>query len=136
MAEPKGGSPPIQPHPLVEALVSDPAKPPERTIKLFGLPGKSSTAGQTRLWLDSELTSYVDIQNDDILYSRTLPDDQGTIVWVRANAELGYGSVTSHQAQADFLSGSIATTHLGGAAAGALPGGPPLPPTIGGCPSL
>src|SRR5205823_3815513 len=90
------------------------------------------TAKSTRLWLDLDLSSYVDVPDDAIRYSRTLPDDAGTIVWVVADAALQYGSVTSHQTQADFLGGGITTGYLGGAGP-AAPG--PLPPTLPpGCP--
>jgi hypothetical protein len=137
------GAPKVGLHPLVQALNPDPAKPPQRAVKLFGLPGASPTAGETRLWLDSELTSYVDIPDDAILYSKELPDDAGTVVWAAVDAKLTYGSVTSHATQADFLSGAITSAHLAGAAAG--PGGaagpvptPPvtLPSACGVCPSL
>jgi hypothetical protein len=128
----RSGSSKIEAHPLVEALVPDPSQPPERTTKLFGYPGKSPEAKATRLWLDLDLSSYVDVPDDAIRYHRTLPDDAGTILWVVADASLQYGSVTSHQTQADFLSGGITTAYLGGAG----PAGPgPLPPTLPpGCP--
>ncbi len=128
-------------HPLVKALNPDPTKPPTRALKLIGLPGESPSADTTRLWLDADLTSYVDIPNEAILYSSELPDDAGTILWVAADATLTHGSVTSHAAQADFLVGEIATTHLAGAMGGAAPGGQqPLPPVTapsvcGVCPS-
>jgi hypothetical protein len=121
----KGSS--IQAHPMVEALNPDPSKPPVRTVKLFGFPCNSPTANQTRLWLDSELTSYVDIPNDAILYAKELPDEGGSVVWVEADAELSYGSVSSHTAQAGFLTGAITSAHLGPAAAGGAGVGP-LPP--------
>jgi hypothetical protein len=129
MADQRRSGPKIDPHPLVEALVPDPSQPPERTTKLFGYPGKSPDAKSTRLWLDLDLSSYVDVPDDAIRYSKTLPDDAGTIVWVVADAPLQYGSVTSHQTQADFLSGGIATAYLG-AAGPAAPG--PLP-TLSPC---
>jgi len=138
MADPKPSEPRIEPHPLVEALVPDPSQPPERTTKLFGYPGRSPNESETRLWLDLDLTSYVDVPDDAILHSRTLPDDGGTILWVRTDAQLRYASVSSHAAQADFLSGSIATSHLGGAAGAPFPfpGPGPIPPTFPGtgCP--
>ena len=130
MAETGKGAPRIAPHPLVEALNPDPTKPPRRTVKLFGLPGPSPDAKQTRLWLDTDLSSYVDVPNDAILHSRTLPDDAGTVLWVAADAQLTHGSVTSHETQASFLTGDIASSHLGGTPG---PGGPIaqgfLPPT-------
>jgi hypothetical protein len=108
-------------HPLVEALNPDPAKPPQRTVKLLGLPGPAPDAGHTRLWLDEALTAYVDVPNDAILYSKTLPDDAGTVLWVAADAPLTHGSVSSHETQASFLAGAITASHLAGAAGVAGP---------------
>lgn len=125
---------------MVEALVPDPGKPPRQTLKLLGLPGASPTTGSTRLWLDADLTSYVDVPDDAILYAKELPDDAGTILWVSVDANLAYGSVSSHAAQAGFLGGAIASAHLGGAVPGQGPAAPmATPPTFpsvcGGCPT-
>lgn len=135
-----GKPPKVGQHPLVEALVPDPGKPPQQALKLFGLPGASPAAGQTRLWLDAGLTSYVDVPDDAILYAKELPDDAGTILWVTVDADLAYGSVSSHAAQAGFLGGAIASAHLGGAVpsqagAGPLPPLPTFPSGCGGCPT-
>jgi hypothetical protein len=121
----------VESHPLVQALNPDPAKPPQRTVKLFGLPGASSSADHTRLWLDADLTSYADVPDEAILHSKTLPDDAGTVLWVAADAKLSHGSVSSHATQAGFLAGSITATHLAGAApagAGLAAGPMPTPP--------
>jgi hypothetical protein len=117
---------------LVEALAPDPSKPPERATRLFGYPGASPEENATRLWLDLDLTSFVDIPNDAIRHSQTHGDD-GTTVWIDPGATLTYGNVQSQQVQADFLSGSISQQHLAGAAAGGGlgplgPGQVPTPP--------
>lgn len=134
MAESKKTSRDLEPHPLVAALQPDPKKPPTRTVKLFGFPGKAADAATTRLWLDTDLVNYVDIPTSAVHYSTTLPDDGGSILWVAVDAQLAYGSTASSAAPADFLSGSIASQHFGGLP----PGGPtPVPPTIlGPCPTL
>ena len=118
----------VESHPLVKALASDPTKPPKRSTKLFGYPGPSAQSGSTRLYMDLELTSYVDVPNAAILHSQTLPDDQGTVLWVEADATLTYSTAPqSHEVQAEFLSGSIAEGHLGAAASvgGGVAGAPP-----------
>jgi hypothetical protein len=120
-------------NPLVAALNPDPAQPPRRTYKLWGLPGPSPSSAQTRLWLDGELTSYVDVPNDSIAYSKTLDDDAGTILWVDADAPVTFGSVAERTPQADFLSGSITASHLAAAAAGGVaptPAVAPLPSLV------
>jgi hypothetical protein len=119
----------VEHHPLVQALNPKPEEPPKQTVKLLGLPGASTSADHTRLWLDGELTSYVDVPDAAILHSKTLPDEAGTVLWVAADAQLSHGSVGSHAAQAGFLSGSIAGAHLAGATATGAGGTPPIAQT-------
>jgi hypothetical protein len=102
----------VRPHPLVEALVPDPAQPPLRTTKLFGYPGRSTQSDTTRVWLDLDLSAYVEVPNASIRYARELPDDGGTWLWVDADAPLQYASTTSQAAQAEFLTGTIAAGRL------------------------
>ncbi len=99
-------------HPLVEALASDPSKPPEKATRLFGLPGPAAEAGSTRLWLDHDLTSYVDVPDEAIVHSQTLDNDQGTHLWVEPDAKLTFSTTQSQEVQADFLGGSIAERNL------------------------
>src|SRR5690349_17342997 len=110
MAEKKrsGGGKDIPHHPLVEALASDPNQPPEQATKLFGFPGPAADAKSTRLWLDADLTSYVDVPDDAIVHSQTLENDQGTILWVEPSATLTHSTTRSQEVQAEFLGGSIA----------------------------
>src|SRR5215203_1817573 len=102
-------------HPLVEALAADPSKPPEKATKLLGFPGPAAEAKATRLWLDADLTTYVDVPDEAIVHSQTLESDQGTILWVEPDATLTYSSTQSQEVQAEFLGGSIAEGSLGGA---------------------
>jgi hypothetical protein len=106
----------IPQHPLVQALVPDPKQPPQPTVKLVGLPGTSPDASATRLWLDHDLSSYVDVPSSAVLYNKTLPEDGGSVLWVSADAKLNYGSVGSHTAQGSYLGGSIVQQNLAGAA--------------------
>jgi hypothetical protein len=101
-------------HPLAEALASDPNKPPERATKLFGFPGPAADAKSTRLWLDADLTSHIEIPNDAIIHSQTLDNDQGTILWVEPSATVTHSTTQSQDVQAEFLGGSIAEGNLGG----------------------
>ena len=135
-------------NPLVDALNPDPSQPPRRTYKLWGLPGASPSTDHTRLWLDAELTSFVDVPNDAIAYSKTLDDDAGTILWVDADAPVTFGSVSQQASLSKFLTGQIASAHLAGsatgapvtseAAAAALPSNLPCQPIQTGpiCPTL
>ncbi len=103
-------------HPLVEALASDPSKPPEKATKLFGYPGPAAEGDATRLWLDTDLTTYVDVPDEAIVHSQTLDYDQGTLLWVEPSARLTYSTTRSQDVQAEFLGGSIAEGNLGGTA--------------------
>jgi hypothetical protein len=115
---PPGDRARLEPHPLVDALAGDPSRPPRKVIKLFGLPGRSTSDELTRLWLDADLASHVDIPNEAIVHSQTLPDDGGTVVWVAADAKLSYS--TSSDVQADFLGGSIYSNFAGQAPSAGL----------------
>lgn len=106
-------------HPLVEALASDPHQPPRRATRLFGYPGPAADPKSTRLWLDLDLTTFVDVPDDAILYSRTLDDDEGTILWVEPTATLTHSSPQPQEVQAEFLAGSIAEGNLAAAPAAA-----------------
>jgi hypothetical protein len=118
-------------HPLVEALASDPSSPPQRATKLFGFPGPAADAKATRLWLDLDLTGYVDVPDDAILHSQTLENEEGTYLWVDPTATLTHSGAQSHEVQAEFLGGSIAERNLGGAAPAAGPGIYPTLATTG-----
>lgn len=120
-------------HPLVEALAPDPNQPPEQATKLFGYPGPAADANSTRLWLDTDLTTYVEIPDDAIVHSQTLDNDQGTTLWVEPSATLTHSTTQSQEVQAEFLGGAIAEGNLAAAAPGpeltALGSGP-LPESI------
>jgi hypothetical protein len=127
----------IPQHPLVQALVPDPKQPPQPTVKLVGLPGTSPDTSATRLWLDHDLSSYVDVPSSAVLYNKTLPEDGGSVLWVSADAKLNYGSVGSHTAQGSYLGGSIVQQNLAGTAGyGASTYTPPPYQTPYGTPSV
>ena len=110
-----GGGKGIPTHPLVEALASDPSKPPENATRLFGFPGPAAEPKSTRLWLDADLSSYVEVPDEAIVHSQTLDNDQGTILWVEPSATLTHSTTTSQEVQAEFLGGSIAGGNLAAA---------------------
>jgi hypothetical protein len=106
-------------HPLVEALASDPNQPPKPATRLFGYPGPAADSKSTRLWLDLDLSSYVDVPNDAILHSQTLDNEEGTILWVDPAATLTHSTPQAQEVQAEFLGGAIAQRNLAGASAAA-----------------
>jgi hypothetical protein len=112
----KGGGGRLEPHPLVQSLMPEGGAPPNAVV-LQGLPGHSPAPGRFLLWLSLNLDESVEGDEDDILHTVTLPDDGGTIVYVRADARLDYKQITSQSVEASFLGGDITSTYLGGAAA-------------------
>jgi hypothetical protein len=109
----KGG---IDHHPLVEALASDPSQPPQPAAKLFGFPGPAAEADSTRLWLDLDLTSYVDVPDDAIVHHHNLENHGGTILWVEPSAKLSHSTTRSQEVEAEFLGGPISQANLAAAA--------------------
>jgi hypothetical protein len=99
-------------HPLVEALASDPNQPPKQATKLFGFPGPAAERKSTRLWLDEDLTAYVDVPNEAILFHRTLDNELGTALWVDPEATLTYSVPRDEEVQADYLGGAIAQQNM------------------------
>lgn len=122
---------------LAQALVPDPGQGPPNAVVLQGYLGRGATDGTWRIYFSAHFDSYVEVNDADILYTRQLPDDQGSLVWVSRSASLQHVQVQSQQVQAEFLAGGISSTHLGAAAAAPL-GAPVMPrpaPVSLRCPS-
>lgn len=118
---------------FIQSLVPNPSQPPDVQL-LGGYLGKSSQAGYWRLYLNPELTSYVDIAEKDIVYSQAANNNQnslgGMLLWVRRGAEIKATRTTSRESQADFLRGAIAASIARRGAAGALGSIAALPATF------
>lgn len=99
------------PRDFVDALVEDPANPPQLQT-LAGYRGRSAKEGHTRLYSDPELSGWVDIPDDAILLTRETRDDYGlgrSLVWVKADAQLEAGPQQAGGGTgADFLQGQVA----------------------------
>jgi hypothetical protein len=120
----------LDPHPLVKKL-SDESGQPQNTIALHGYPGEAPADGEWLLWLSLAFTDSVQGRDEDIVHAETLPDDQGTVLYVKADAQLQYRRVQTQNVEASFLGGGIA------AGAAAVPGattgaGAALPPSLFG----
>ncbi len=112
----------IKEDPLVAALLPDPGKLPVNAAVLRGFIGKSLKEGSWRLYLDAELSEYVEIPESEILYAREFPDGGGTAVWVPGTLTLDRVRVAATQIQAEFLSGAIAAAGLRAAVRAQGPG--------------
>ncbi|MFL6195783.1 MAG: hypothetical protein ACJ75H_16515 [Thermoanaerobaculia bacterium] len=118
---------------FVDALVEDPANPPQLQV-LTGYRGRSAEEGHTRLYLDPELTGWVDIPDEAILLTREVQDEYGlgkSLVWTKLDAQLKQGPQTGGGTGADFLRGQVAQDLGGGAGLG---GAQPIR-TLIGCPT-
>src|SRR5829696_5820653 len=77
---------PVAPPDLVESLIPDPGSPPAMVF-FAGFQGRSTSEDQVRFYLDAELSSFVDVAREDVLYTRPMPPAQaplgGYYVWAR-----------------------------------------------------
>src|SRR5262249_24276465 len=74
---------------FVARLVKDPANPPA-LIVLSGYEGDSDKDKHTRVYLDLQLSSYVDVPHDAVAHRESVTRDQspagGVYIWVAASA--------------------------------------------------
>ncbi len=106
---------------FVGRVVGDAKNPPE-TRMLTGWFGEAGEEGYRRLYTDAELSNYVDIPDDAILYSEPLKDVQplgGVLVWIKRDAALKPGGSASSRA-ARFLQGQVQQDFASAGAAGSL----------------
>jgi hypothetical protein len=130
---PKGGASKKLPRDRVTAaLVPDPSQSPPDAVVLHGWVGNSTDPNLLRLYLSHDMRTFVDVPEAEVLHSRQLPDDQGTLIWLPRTLSLTHQSTQSAEVQAQFLSGSIAGAHLPSAGptdiASQLPHVQPTPP--------
>lgn len=96
--------------PIIECLVPDPSQVPDVRL-ISGLLGKAAKDGYWRIYLNPNLTSYVEFCEKDVVHTEQFDREKrllgGTAVWVKREANLKRIQETSREAQADFLQGSI-----------------------------
>src|SRR5207237_6594412 len=101
----EGGSTELKQDALVEKLVADPSKTTDVQV-LVGFLGRSSEAGNWRLYLTPQLDSYVEFSAEDVIHTQSLATEQsplgGTMVWLRRDATLQYTLIGTLQAQVAF----------------------------------
>jgi hypothetical protein len=106
---------------FIKKIVKDPSAPPD-VLMLTGFLGDSSEEGHTRLYFDTQLSTFVEIPNDAILHVHDLPKDQSPLgekyVWIQRDAMLVHGKVGPERMRAKFLEGPIAQAFAGAAAGG------------------
>jgi len=105
---------------FIGRVVGDAKNPPE-TRMLTGWFGDSGEEGYRRLYTDAELSSYVDIPDDAILYTEPIRDAQpagAVLVWIRRDAAVKQGGSAFSRA-ARFLQGQVQQDFASGAGAAA-----------------
>jgi hypothetical protein len=60
---------------FVRRIVTDPNNVPD-VMRLYGYPGASSEKDHEQLYLSPDLTDYVEVPTDAILYRMAIPADQ------------------------------------------------------------
>jgi len=112
---------------FVDQVVKDPNNPPNALL-LQGYLGASSEENHVRLYLDPQLSDYVEIPEDAVLHTVDTSAEQsplgGSYVWINADAQLTHGKAGGDRPKAKFLEGRIQQQFQGGAAA--QPGGQAL----------
>jgi hypothetical protein len=107
----------LEPDPLVEALIPDPAKHQPAT-QLTGWLGKGAAPGTWRLYLTAALDEFVEFAEADVLHTQQLDKKDsplgGSLVWVKAGATLHHTTIVTRNVQADFLSGDVTSGYMPG----------------------
>lgn len=101
---------------LVEKLVVDPSKIPDVQV-VVGFLGRSSEAGNWRLYFTLQLDSYVEFSAKDVVHAQSFAAQSplgGTMVWLRRNAALKHTRTGAFQAQAEFVQGDIMSSFMAG----------------------
>ncbi len=97
--------------PFVAAVVKDPQAPPDALL-VAGFVGPSSEEAHCRLYLDAQLSDYVEIPEDAILFTQDLPKDSsplgGTYLWIARDAEVIHGKADGKRYAGSFLEGRLA----------------------------
>jgi hypothetical protein len=105
---------------FVRQIVTDPRNVPD-VMRLYGYLGASSEENHERLYLNPDLSVYVEVPTGTILHRMSASAEQdpnhGVTLWVRRDAALVYKMAPAAQALANYFVGAIA----GAAAAGPVP---------------
>jgi hypothetical protein len=129
-----GEQPKIRLDKFTAKVVPDP-KNPGPSLCLQGFLGAAPDPAQTRLYWDASLSSFVDIDNADILHSEPLPKEQsplgGSYLWVSTSAEVTASSAGGASAKGKFFEGPVTSTYGSAFAGGAAELRKQGMPTIG-----
>jgi hypothetical protein len=109
---------------FISKIVTDPKQVPD-TLMLSGYLGASSEDKHTRLYFDTNLSSYVEIPDDGILHTQDYPADAspfgGSYLWIKKDAVIVHGKANAERTKAKFLEGPIVNDYMNVAAAAQWP---------------
>ena len=118
---------------FVSSIVTDPKSVPD-VMRLCGYLGASSEKDHERLYLNPDLTNYVEVPTQAILHRMTVPAEQdphgAVCLWVKKDAALIYKMTPAAQALAHYFAGAIQAGTAGAAAAPAAGARPQRPTAI------
>lgn len=95
---------------LADKVAADKGNPNVKTVRGFTL-GKSPDEGRWRLYVNTELTHFFELERKDVLHAAELKTGQ-TTVWVRREARVT--ETTSRTLPVEFLQGEIRRGFLRG----------------------
>ena len=102
---------------FVRSIVTDPANVPD-VMRLQGYAGASSEAGHERLYLNADLSAYVEIPKDAVVHRApaSVGDPLGAeMLWVRQDAALKHKAAPAANALAHYFAGAIQAGQAGAA---------------------
>jgi hypothetical protein len=99
---------PIKPGELIGRIVPDPENPDVQRIRGFRL-GESDRAGYWRLYLDADLSDYLEFKKESVLDGKEFPDGS-TMVWLKPDARIT--RTRTQKAALQFLAGDIGSGFL------------------------
>src|SRR6185436_9027257 len=94
---------PIKPSELIGRLVPDPENPDVQRLRGFRL-GESDRAAYWRLYLDTDLSDYLEFKKESVLDGKQLPDGS-TMVWLKVDAKIT--RTRTQRSALQFLTGDI-----------------------------
>jgi hypothetical protein len=98
---------------FVSKVIRDPRDPVERLL-VTGFVGASSEPHHIRIYWDATLTTYIDVEEVDIVHSEPLSQQQsplgGSYIWLKQDARVYFGAITP-QSKARFLRGPLMTAY-------------------------
>lgn len=100
---------------FISAIAPDPHNVPDSVV-VVGYLGRSTTSGRWRLYLNPDLSTFVEFDRSDVLHTEVLAssseESERTRVWITPAALAGGPGDTRRAASTSFLEGEIAQAYM------------------------